>query len=276
MQFTRLETARTAGAKAHRPPGIGFRFLLEGTEFALDNYQLAIVEAHDYHAPRHRHSFEQIRILLEGEFGFDAGLAQTAGSVGYFCEGTYYTQDARGKSRTLLLQVAGPSGQSYMSEPQLNAGIEALRGRGEFHDGIYTYHDDAGKKHNSDGYEAVWSHIFGKPVRYPKPHYDTPVLLRPERFEYLPLKGAPGVSVRHLGTFNERRLGLEMLRLEAGAAVDLGDPDRTRLVYGVSGAWEVAGNEGAAGAAVELLKGRRERLTAKTPAELYVYALPAF
>ncbi len=276
MQFTLLETARSAGDKAHRPAGIGFHFLLEGTEFALDNYQLAIVEANDYRTPRHRHNFEQIRILLEGEFGFDAGLSQAAGSVGYFCEGTYYTQDARGKSRTLLLQVAGPSRQSYMSEPQLNAGIEALRTRGEFHDGVYTHQDDSGKKHNSDGYEAIWTHIFGKPVRYPKPHYDSPVLLRPERFDYLPRKDAPGVSARHLGTFNERRLGLEMLRLDAGAAVDIGDSDRTTLVYGVSGFWNVAGNEGSPGAAFEMLKGSRERLSAKTQGELYVFSLPAF
>jgi hypothetical protein len=276
MQFTRLESARTAGAKAHRPTGIGFHFLLEGTEFALDNYQLAIVEANDYHAPRHRHNFEQIRILLDGEFGFDAGLTQTAGSVGYFCEGTYYTQDARGRSRTLLLQVAGPSGQSYMSEPQLNAGIEALRPRGEFRGGIYTWFDDAGKKHNSDGYEAIWTEVFGKPVRYPKPQYDTPVLLRPERFEYLPMKDTPGVSARHLGTFNERRLGLEMLRVDAGASVTFSDPDRTTLVYGIDGSWHVDGNDGSAGAAFEVLKGSKARLVAKTASELYVYALPAF
>ena len=276
MQFTRPETARTAGAKAHRPGGIGFHFLLEGTEFALDNYQLALVEANDYHAPRHRHNFEQIRILLEGEFGFDAGLSQSAGSVGYFCEGTYYTQDARGKSRTLLLQVAGPSGQSYMSEPQLNAGIEALRTQGEFHDGIYTYRDEAGKKHNSDGYEAVWTHVFGKPVRYPKPQYDNPVLLRPERFHYLALAGSPGVAVRHLGTFNERRLSLGMLRLDPGASVELGDAKHTQLLYGLEGSWRIADHEGCAGAAAEVLKGRREQLTAKTPSEFYVFTLPAF
>ena len=172
--------------------------------------------------------------------------------------------------------MAGPSGQSYMSEPQLNAGIEALRAQGEFRDGVYTYHDASGKKHNSDGYEAVWEHVFGKPVQYPKPRYDTPVLLRPDRFDYLPLKGSPGVFVRHLGTFNERRLGLQMLRLESGAATGLGDPDRTLLLYGIDGSWRVEGNEGRAGAAVELLKGNEARLVARTASELYVFALPAF
>jgi len=276
MQFARYETARTAGSKAHRPTGIGFHYMLEGTEFALDNYQLSIVDAEDYHAPRHRHNFEQIRILLEGEFGFDAGLTQRAGSVGYFCEGTYYTQDARGKSRTLLLQVAGPSGQSYMSEPQMNAGTEALIGRGEFRDGIYTWYDANDKKHNADGYEAIWEQVFGKPVRYPKPHYDGPVLFRPERFEYLPHKSAQGVAVRHLGTFNERRLGLEMLTLDAGACIDIGDDDRTLLAYSLAGAWDADGHEGGAAAAFEVLKGTRVRLSARVPSEFYVFALPAF
>jgi hypothetical protein len=276
MQFTRYETARTAGSKAHRPGGIGFHYMLEGTEFAFDNYQLSIVDAEDYHAPRHRHNFEQIRILLEGEFGFDAGLTQRAGSVGYFCEGTYYTQDARGKSRTLLLQVAGPSGQSYMSEPQMDAGTQALIGRGEFHDGIYTWSDANDKKHNADGYEAIWEHVFRKPVRYPKPLYDGPVLFRPERFEYLPHRTAPGVAVRHLGTFNERRLGLEMLKLDADATIDLGDETRTLLAYGLEGAWDAGGHEGGPAAAFEVLKGTRVRLSARLPSEFYVYALPAF
>jgi len=276
MQFTRYETARTSGSKAHRPAGIGFHYMLEGTEFALDNYQLSIVDAEDYHAPRHRHNFEQIRILLEGEFGFDAGLTQRAGSVGYFCEGTYYTQDARGKSRTLLLQVAGPSGQSYMSEPQMNAGTQALLGRGEFRDGIYTWYDASDKKHNADGYEAIWEQVFGKPVRYPKPLYDGPVLLRPERFAYLPYKSVPGVALRHLGTFNERRLGLEMLKLDAGASIEIGDDDRTLLAYGLEGAWQADGHEGGAAAAFEVLKGTRVRLSARQPSELYVFALPAF
>lgn len=47
-----------------------------------------LIHAKDYHAPRHRHNFEQVRVLHDSEFGCDAGLSQQAGSVGYFPEGT--------------------------------------------------------------------------------------------------------------------------------------------------------------------------------------------
>ena len=236
--------------------------------------------AEHYEAPRHRHNFEQVRVMLDGSFGFGPGLAQGPGSVGYFCEGTWYTQQGRGPSTTLLLQVAGASGQGYMSEAQLRGGVAALQARGEFHDGIYTWHDEAGKKHNQDGYEAAWEHVFGRALRYPPARYDAPVLLRPDRFDWVADPAVPGLSHKHLGSFHERDLALGGWRLAAGATAPLSAGERRVLGYVMAGtATADTGAKMRAGWAFELRPGEALRLSAAPGAsdlEILRFTLPRF
>lgn len=216
-----------------------FHDLMTGVEGTPANYGLQLVQVQGpFGTPRHRHNFEQVRVMLQGEFGFGPGQVQRQGSVGYFCEGTYYTQDARTPSTTLLLQIGGPSGDGFMSRRQLRSGIEELAQRGTFEDGVYTWHDATGKKHNQDSYEAVWEHVHGRPVKYPAPQYLAPVLLEPDRFDWLPQ--ADGVAVRRLGAFNGRGLALSQWRLQAGAQWRLPTSAQPLLLFCLEG-------EGAAG-----------------------------
>ena len=175
----------------------------------------------------HRHNFDQVRIVLEGSFGFGPGpgpgLVQHAGSVGYFCEGTHYTQQGEGRSLTLLLQVGGPSGAGFMSRRQLRQGIATLRDKGEFHEGMFTWYDAQGIKHDKDSYEAVWEHVHRRPIQYAKPQYSAPVLMDPERFAWVPMPGREGIWLRTLGRFSERGLAITQLRLAAGAELEEAD-----------------------------------------------------
>ena len=216
--------------KGFRGGNIGFRDLMTGQAATPGNYGLQLVHIEDeYHTPQHRHNFEQIRIMLEGSFSFGKGLIQHEGSIGYFCEGTHYTQKGEGRSVTLLLQIGGPSQLGFMSRAQLRTGIDQLSERGKFEDGVFTWIDEAGKKHNQDSYEAVWEHVHGTSIVYPKPQFLAPVILEPSRFTWRKLSA--GVYNKALGTFNGYGLKLSQLQLEAGAQLTLDTSARAQLLF---------------------------------------------
>jgi hypothetical protein len=266
-------------AQPHRPGGVSFRHLLAGPDDALDNYSLSLVDvAEHYEAPRHRHQFEQVRVMLAGRFGFGPGAAQETESVGYFCEGSYYTQLGQGASTTLLLQCGGASGTGYLGFERLQRGIRELAAKGQFHDGVFTWHDEHGTQHNQDGYEAAWEHVMGRPVRYPKARYQAPVIVEPEHFAWRPLAaGLEGVEVKRLGLFNERGLGVALWRLAPMASVSLPKASRRELMYVRAGQVTVAGRELPAGSAVEVLGGEPLHLLANgSGAELVGFSLPVF
>jgi hypothetical protein len=225
---------------------IQFRDLLTGTDDTPDNYSLQWVEVDgEYHTPQHRHNFEQIRIMIEGSFGFGQGLVQEAGSVGYFCEGTYYTQSASARSVTLLLQVGGPSGAGFMSRNQLRSGIDELATKGTFADGVYTWLDERGKKHNQDSYEAAWEAVNKKPLEYPKPQFSSPILFRPERFEWVAENKGNNSNnsawLRPMGCFHERGLSISQLKVAAGSVYEFVSKSQKNLLFCDLGAGEIDG-----------------------------------
>jgi quercetin dioxygenase-like cupin family protein len=279
MRTVTPDEATFIPAQPHRPGGVSFRHLLAGPDDAPDNYSLSLVDvAERYEAPRHRHNFEQVRVMLAGRFGFGPGAAQEAGSIGYFCEGTYYTQLGEGPSTTLLLQCGGASGSGYLGFDRLQRGIRRLATRGSFHDGVYTWHDAQGVKHNQDGYEAAWQAEMGRPVVYPKPRYQAPVIVQPEHFAWRALDArVPGVEVKRLGAFNERGLGVALWRFDAGARVQLARAGRRELLYLLRGSAQVHGRHLPAGSAVEALPGDAPLLHAGDDgAEWVGFSLPSF
>jgi hypothetical protein len=276
MRSTTPDEAEFIPAQPHRAGGVSFRHLLAGDDDAPDNYSLSLVDVADrYEAPRHRHNFEQVRVMLRGSFGFGPGAVQEPGSIGYFCEGTYYTQHGEGPSTTLLLQCGGASGAGYMGFARLRRGIRALASRGSFHDGVFTWRDDAGKKHNQDGYEAVWEHEFKRPMHYPKPRYQAPVIVEPQHFEWL--GWTRGVHLKRLGCFNERGLGIALWRLAGGAELSLATATRCELLYVRGGAIDLGGRRLGASSAIEVLRGEALQLRAAAKgAVLLGFSLPHF
>jgi hypothetical protein len=276
MRSTTPDEAEPIAAQPHRAGGISFRQLLAGDDDAPDNYSLSLVDvAERYEAPRHRHNFEQVRVMLAGRFGFGPGAVQEPGSIGYFCEGTYYTQRGDGPSTTLLLQCGGASGDGYMGFARLRRGIRAIASRGSFHDGVFTWQDSNGKKHNQDGYEAVWEHEFERPLRYPKPRYQAPVIIEPRHFDWL--HWVRGVSLKRLGCFNERGLGITMWRLGSSAELRLLPATRRELLYVHEGSVDLGGRRLLAGSAIEVLSGDALQLQAPgAGAVLLGFSLPQF
>jgi hypothetical protein len=80
----------------HPRGAVSFNYLLMGAEpGSKENYRyiLGRQEA-DFHMPRHRHTFEQIRLPLRGDMNLGEQKILREGEIGYFPEGlTYGPQD---------------------------------------------------------------------------------------------------------------------------------------------------------------------------------------
>jgi hypothetical protein len=232
----------------------------------------------DFNSPRHRHNFEQIRYQLEGvlDYGRDGKLV--AGMVGYFPEAVHYgpqSQDPDIACKTIVLQFGGASGSGYLQPREVKAGMEELREFGEFKDGVFHRRDGAPGilrgKSNMDAYQAIWEHVHGRAMVYPKGRYDAPIMMEAASFAWAPVKGAGGVSEKLFGVFTERRTEARLVKLAPGAHCEVAG----RSVYLVlSGAGTVGGEPLKKFTTVFLDTGERGTLEARETTELLHYGLP--
>jgi len=256
----------------HRAGRIEFKRLLHGTPGRPDNFELSLVRTFaDYATPRHRHNFDQIRCGLSGAMNYAPHKDVVAGSVAYFPEGTFYgPQRMAEESLVLLLQLGGASGQGFMPYEDLEAGHAALAARGTFVGGVYRGPDGRTR----DGYEAVWEHVRGRPIAYPLPRFDEPILMWPAHGPWS--RGEAGVATKLLGVFSERGLELRSVRLEPGAVYEPPPGPGARLLLVLAGGVRCDAEEiGLHGAACQAA-GERVRVSATVAAELLVVGLPVF
>jgi hypothetical protein len=213
----------------HRGGTFHYRHLLEGEAGTPGNFHLGIGQQDgDFVSPRHRHNFDQFRFQLEGTSNFDRNGKMIAGTFGYFPEGAAYgPQSSEGRSITAVLQFGGASGSGYLSPKEVIAATEELKKFGTFEGGIFRRNDDSEGRRNTDAYQAIWEHVNGRRMDYPKPRYRDPIMVDPENYEWLPLPGKGGVATRPLGIFTERQCAAEMIRLGRGASYQAG----SRSVY---------------------------------------------
>lgn len=278
MLATHPDQCPRRGPSAHRNGDIEFTPLVTGRRGSPGNFEFTLATAGSgFSTPRHRHNFDQVRIMLEGRFSFGRGQVQETGSVGYFPEGCYYQQQGLGRSVTLLLQLGGASGDGYMDFEQLYNGADEIRRHGEFRDGIYSVRRPDGSVINKDGHQAVWEHVFGRKLKFPKPRYRQAIIMDPDQYRWLPVPGAaPGVQRKHLGTFTERALGLWLLRLDPGVVHDVqgGAGGALLFVHQGSGHWDAGPWRDQS--TLYLAPGETCRLQADSATECYGIDLPAF
>ena len=277
MIIAHRDSSPRRGTSAHRPGGIGFIALLQGEAGTVDNFDLSLsMTTGEFFTPRHHHNFDQVRYILKGEFSFDRGRVQKAGQISYFGEGTYYEQQGIGETETLLLQTAGASGSGYMSFNDLYTTAQELSERGKFEDGVYSWLDTEGKKHNVDGYQAVWEALNRRKIAYPRPRYEVPVILNPENFAWVSVAGSSGVATRDLGRFHERGLSIAQFKLGAGTQhVFRSQPSQT-LLFVEEGEGTANGQPILKHSAVRLLRGDSVAIEARAPMILFCLRLPCF
>jgi len=259
----------------HRGGMFHGRIVVEGEPGALDNFQVSYGQmGGDFNSPRHRHNFEQIRYQLEGvlDYGRDGKLV--AGMVGYFPEAVYYgpqSQDPDIPCKTIVLQFGGASGSGYLSQAEVQAGMQALKREGEFKDGVFRRNADVEGKRNVDGYQAIWEHANGRPMAYPKPRYPQPIFMDPTSYDWVPVEGSSGVYEKPLGVFTERRSEAGFVRLDAGASFTA----RGKGVYVVTrGSGTAGGQPLRALTTVYLDAGETATITAQEETELLHFGLP--
>ena len=246
--------------------------IIEG-EPGPGNFSLRIVDIDGhYYSPRHRHNFDQVRYQLEGVFDYEADGKLAPGELGYFPEGTRYgPQSCDARVSNLLLQFGGASGAGYTTEAEGQKAAEALKSKGVFEKGVFTYTKPDGTKVNQDAYEAIWEHIHGRTLEYPKERYVRPVLMDPAHFEWLPIAGQPGTSKKIAGVFSERATRLAFFKADVGATLAL---ESLSLFFVLSGTGTVDGTPYTRHTTLYLKAGEAASLAATQATELLQIGLP--
>ena len=231
MQLVNLNDAPAYDIGKIRDGDLDSKHLLHGAEGTPNNYRVALTTARTaWPAPRHRHNFDQIRLPINGAFEYAKATSLPAGWIGYFPEGAYYGPQLRQRGlQMLVIQFGGASGSGYLSEQQLRKARAELATRGTFHDGLYAWVDDKGRKHNKDSFEACWEESMGRELEYPLPRYAGQIKMDPANFAWIDDRA--GVAHKWLGTFTERDLRIGFVRVASGAQAAVGDHGAPEFLF---------------------------------------------
>jgi hypothetical protein len=170
----------------------------------------------------------------------------------------------------LVLQFGGASGIGFMSIEQRRQAWKDLEKTGKFVGPYYHRNDGT----SAWGLNAIWEHVFGDRIKYPRPRYKSIIIADPKVSNWLPIRGAAGVDRKFLGTFSERGVTVEMIRIAAGAQWRSEDRDALRLIVVLSGDGSVDGTKVTRLSALQLDAGETLSLYATTEMELFSIALP--
>lgn len=255
------------------------RTLLQGRKRTPLNYEfgMATFKGEGNGSPRHKHVFDQFRYAISGDIEYNPGEVIPEGCIGYFPEGTPYGPFKINPTTVLLsLQLGGPSGQGFVHRQDLGDAQQQLAQKGTFEKGIYTWVDEAGRKHNEDAHAAVWRVATGvDKVRMPEPRYKDPILIYPQNYAWREI--GPKVAEKLLGVFNECHTSARMLRIERGGSHRFEAGQQEHLMFVIDGAMSMDNadvcqkHDG-----IHIAAGERPLLAAMADTTLLVYGLPVF
>jgi hypothetical protein len=219
MKVVQLEETPEVRGLEHRGGTFHARTIVEGKPGTPGNFKFSLSRlGTDYSGPRHRHNFDQYRFMIEGESDYGQDGPLKAGMLGYYPEGVHYgPQVNKTEIYCAVLQFGGASGSGYLLPREVKAGMEELKTVGEFKDGIFHRREGVPGKRNMDAYQAIWEHVHGREMRYPKGRYAAPISLDSAHFGWVPAKGTSGVSEKLLGVWTERRTQAGLFKLAKGA-----------------------------------------------------------
>ena len=223
----------------HPLGSILFKHLLSGEPESPDNFMYILGRQDgDFAMPTHRHNFDQIRLPIRGDMNLGRAGILHENEIGYFPEGLAYgpQEDPLGKAAPgerlqLVLQFGGASGYGFMSIEQRRKARAELESIGKF-SGPFYYQPDGTKEW---ALSSIWKHVFGSPLKYPKPRYRNVIFIDPKSCNWLPIAGANGAEHKYMGAFSERGVWIEMIRLRAGASWTSSDSRGRRILTVLEG-----------------------------------------
>jgi len=254
------------------------KHLLIGEDGSPNNYDLNVGKAGagGWRTPRHRHNFDQIRFVIKGDYPYAGEKVLPEGWIGYFPESVYYgPQDRPEGLETMVLQFGGASGGGYLSVEGRELANDALKAKGEFKNGIYTYYDDAGQRHNQDASQACFEYATGRKLEFAPARFNDVIVMNPNASEWIP-QGAPGVSQKWLGAFTERQAKIGFFRIEEGAVFTAGGLDAIAIMFLIKGRLSVDNTEYPERSAFELMPDDDVPMRALEPSELLCITLHQF
>ncbi|MPS30191.1 hypothetical protein [Pigmentiphaga sp.] len=279
MKISEKATAESGIVGTMREGVLAQKFLLTGKNGSPNNYLLNVgrTGAGGWTAPRHRHNFDQIRYVLRGNYPYAKGRSMPEGWVGYFPESVHYgPQDRPEGLEMVVCQFGGASGHGFLSVEEREAANIELAKIGEFKNGIFTYYDESGKRHNQDGSEACFEKAMGRKPTYSRPRYDDLIMMNPSNYEWISTEDT-GVFRKDLGSFTERNTGVGFIRLEADATYHDRSRDSIELLFISQGRVEVGGQEYGPHSAFELTpEDGCVRFAAREETEVFRIKLPKF
>lgn len=276
--ITHVKTAPWRKPKDLRGGEIWFKDLLLGDEGEIDNLHLSLVKTGaDYFTPRHRHNFDQFRVVLDGALHYGKDLTLPTGSVAYFGEGSYYgPTEGREPALWLLLQFGSASRSGYLSQPQLFRAMDDLVAQGgSFSQGVFTRRAADGRKFNQDAYEAIWEHCNGTTLVYPAARYPQTLVCSPDAFAWSATSVA-GVSQKPLMRVTERAVDVVQYQVMSGARMMLAVDEQQAVGYVLSGAGVVDGEAFDGPCAWQIPRGGTSTLVASTTVTALVFRLTRF
>lgn len=279
MRVSGMASAEKGVVGSMRDGVLEMNILLTGQDGSPNNYVLMLnrTGTGGWGTPRHRHNFDQVRFVIKGDYPYAPGKVMPEGTVGYFPESVHYGPQARPEGlEVLTCQFGGASGNGFLSVAQREAANEALKAKGEFKNGVFTYVDEHGKRHNKDGSEACVEQATGKKLTFAAPRYEDQVMMDPTNYEWIP-DGTKGVSSKWLGSFTERAARLGFTRIETNAALLAGDQPSIELVFVSKGKVSVDGLTYGPRSAFEFQPNEGPiPVKALEPSELFRIILPQF
>jgi hypothetical protein len=262
----------------HPTGDLSFKHLLGGEPGSADNFMYILArQDRDFRMPRHRHNFEQIRLPLHGSMNIGRGILLAEGDVGYFVEGLPYgPQDdplgaaLPGERKQLVLQFGGASTYGFMSIEERRKARDELAKFGKW---IGPNYQAPGAKIEW-GLNAIWRHVYGVKLKYPKPRYKSVVIACPKRFNWITVPGAKGVERKYLGAFSERGVWTEFVRMRPGAQWTSTDARARRLVAVLSGSGTADGQAADYLTTMQAEAGDTLRVAATQEMQMFLIGLP--
>jgi hypothetical protein len=263
----------------HRVGEPEFKYLFRGQDGTPENYMLALGRQKKFYSPVHKHNFDQFRFAYQGDFSIADNMTIKEGQLCYHPEGVEYGPQVDEEDGTdhilLILQFGGTSGQGYLSYDQLLSVQSDLSNHGKFEGGKF-YPASGGEP--KDGFEATWEHYDGRKLKYPEPRYTRPILTKPENFVWKEVKSGREASRayrKHLGSFTERVVIAEMVKVEHGGHFEITPVDGFQLLFVYKGEGDVDGEKLVKESAFRLGPGQEATLSSSASLEALHLVIPA-
>jgi len=279
MRISEAASAESGRVGSMRTGTLDQKFLLEGDEDSSNNYLLnvGLTGSGGWGTPRHRHNFDQIRYVLKGKYPVSPHKLMEEGSVAYFPESVHYgPQDRPEGLEMMVIQFGGASGSGFLGTPRREAANEALKAKGDFKNGIFTWIDEKGQKHNMDGSAACFEEATGKKLVFAPPRYDDVVMMEPDAYAWV-ATNTPGVSTKPLGIFTERNTRIGFIKADAGATLNTGSRSQIEVLFLSKGSVTLNGKTYAEKTGIELLPSDPPaEIKANEPSLFFSVTLPKF